>query len=38
MTIEAIAHTVGIAHRGYFASAFKRKFGTTPRTYLKRLR
>ena len=27
MTIEAIANTVGIAHRGYFASAFKRKFG-----------
>ena len=38
MTIEAIANTVGIAHRGYFASAFKRKFGTTPREYLKRLR
>ncbi|NEQ47711.1 MAG: helix-turn-helix transcriptional regulator [Leptolyngbya sp. SIOISBB] len=38
MTIEAIANTVGIAHRGYFASAFKRKFGSTPRTYLKRLR
>ncbi|MEL6397648.1 MAG: AraC family transcriptional regulator [Cyanobacteria bacterium J06626_4] len=38
MTIEAIANTIGIAHRGYFASAFKRKFGSTPRTYLKRLR
>ncbi|MEM1367370.1 MAG: helix-turn-helix transcriptional regulator [Cyanobacteria bacterium P01_H01_bin.15] len=35
MTIGAIAHTVGIVHRGYFATAFKRKFGSTPRQYLK---
>lgn len=38
MTVEAIANKVGIAHRGYFAKAFKRKFGSTPRDYLKRLR
>ncbi|MBF2002171.1 MAG: helix-turn-helix transcriptional regulator [Synechococcales cyanobacterium M58_A2018_015] len=37
MTIGAIAHAVGIAHRGYFATAFKRKFGSTPKEYLKRL-
>ncbi|MEL6439906.1 MAG: AraC family transcriptional regulator [Cyanobacteria bacterium J06621_8] len=36
MTIGAIADTVGISHRGYFAKAFKRKFGSTPREYLKR--
>ena len=35
MTIGAIANTVGISHRGYFATAFKRKFGRTPRDYLK---
>ncbi|MEM0979980.1 MAG: AraC family transcriptional regulator [Cyanobacteria bacterium P01_H01_bin.58] len=38
MTIGAIADAVGIAHRGYFATAFKRKFGSTPREYLKRLK
>ena len=38
MTVEAIANAVGISHRGYFANAFKRKFGSTPREYLKRLR
>lgn len=37
MTIAAIAQTVGIVHRGYFATAFKRKFGSTPREYLKQL-
>ncbi|NEQ98050.1 MAG: helix-turn-helix transcriptional regulator [Cyanothece sp. SIO2G6] len=37
MTIEAIANTVGISHRGYFATAFKRQFGSTPREYFKRL-
>ena len=38
MTIGAIANAVGIAHRGYFANAFKRKFGSTPREYLKRFK
>ncbi|MEO1296030.1 MAG: AraC family transcriptional regulator [Cyanobacteria bacterium J06636_16] len=38
MTIEAIANAIGISHRGYFATAFKRKFGSTPREYLKRFR
>lgn len=37
MTVGAIANAVGISHRGYFATAFKRKFGSTPREYLKRL-
>lgn len=37
MTIEEIANMVGISHRGYFARAFKRKFGVTPREYVKRL-
>ena len=37
MTVGAIANAVGISHRGYFATAFKRKFGTTPRDYLKHL-
>ncbi|MEM6591559.1 MAG: AraC family transcriptional regulator [Cyanobacteria bacterium P01_C01_bin.73] len=36
MSIGAIANAVGISHRGYFAAAFKRKFGVTPREYLKR--
>lgn len=38
MTIGAIADAVGISHRGYFATAFKRKFGNTPREYLKRFK
>ena len=38
MTVSAIASAVGISHRGYFATAFKRKFGTTPRDYLKRFK
>ncbi|MEM0979982.1 MAG: AraC family transcriptional regulator [Cyanobacteria bacterium P01_H01_bin.58] len=38
MTIGAIADSVGITHRGYFATAFKRKFGSTPREYLKRFK
>ena len=37
MTVGKVANTIGISHRGYFATAFKRKFGTTPRDYLKRL-
>ncbi|MEM9217730.1 MAG: helix-turn-helix transcriptional regulator [Cyanobacteria bacterium P01_F01_bin.150] len=36
MNIGAIANMVGISHRGYFAKAFKRKFGITPREYSKR--
>ncbi|MEL7332544.1 MAG: AraC family transcriptional regulator [Cyanobacteria bacterium J06560_2] len=35
MSVEAIAHTVGISHRGHFAKVFKRKFGVTPKDYLK---
>ncbi|MEM9217843.1 MAG: AraC family transcriptional regulator [Cyanobacteria bacterium P01_F01_bin.150] len=37
MTIGAIADMVGFAHHGYFARAFKRKFGCTPREYAKQL-
>ena len=36
MNIGAIANMVGISHRGYFAKAFKRKFGSTPKEYSKR--
>jgi len=35
MSVGNIADMVGISHRGYFAKAFKRKFGTTPREYMK---
>ena len=35
MSIGAIADTVGISHRGYFAKAFKKRFGRTPREYMK---
>ena len=35
MTIGAIADMIGISHHGYFARAFKRKFGCTPREYTK---
>lgn len=37
MSVGAIALAVGISHRGYFASAFKKKYGSTPREYLKLL-
>lgn len=37
MSVGAIAHTVGISHRGYFAAAFKRRFGITPSEHLKRI-
>ncbi|MEO0807751.1 MAG: AraC family transcriptional regulator [Cyanobacteria bacterium J06643_4] len=38
LSVGAIAQIVGISHRGYFSTAFKRKFGSTPSTYLKALR
>lgn len=38
MTVSSIADMVGITHRGHFAKAFKRKFGSTPREYLKRIK
>ena len=38
IAIGAISDAVGISHRGYFATAFKRKFGCTPREYLKRFK
>ena len=36
ISIGAIANIVGISHRGYFAKAFKRKFGCTPKEYIKK--
>ena len=36
ITIGAVSKKVGIAHGGYFAKAFKKKFGKTPRDYIKR--
>ncbi|MEM9217844.1 MAG: helix-turn-helix transcriptional regulator [Cyanobacteria bacterium P01_F01_bin.150] len=36
MSVGHIATMIGISHRGYFAKAFKRKFGTTPKEYAKR--
>lgn len=36
MTIGAVSKKVGIAHGGYFAKAFKKRFGKTPRDYIKR--
>jgi len=33
-TVTGVAQIVGFAHRGYFAAAFKRKFGVNPRDYL----
>ena len=35
MSVCEVADRVGISHRGYFAKAFKRKFGCTPREYIK---
>ena len=35
ISVGAIADMVGISHRGYFAQAFKRKFGRTPKEYMK---
>lgn len=34
MTIAEVSYTVGFANRGYFAEAFKRKFGVNPSAYL----
>ncbi|MEO0644546.1 MAG: AraC family transcriptional regulator [Cyanobacteria bacterium J06650_10] len=36
MSVGAIALAVGISHRGYFSTVFKRKFGSTPSVYQKR--
>ncbi|NET49838.1 MAG: helix-turn-helix transcriptional regulator [Merismopedia sp. SIO2A8] len=34
VTVTRVAQTVGFAHRGCFAAAFKRKFGLNPSDYL----
>lgn len=34
MTIAEVSYTVGFANRGYFAAAFRRKFGVNPSAYL----
>ena len=36
--ISEIAKSAGYRNQGAFADAFKRAYGTTPRTYRKRLR
>jgi AraC family transcriptional regulator, transcriptional activator of the genes for pyochelin and ferripyochelin receptors len=36
MTISAIAHRVGYKNPGDFSTAFRRKFGSAPRTYVNR--
>jgi AraC-like DNA-binding protein len=33
LRIEAVAKQVGFAHRGYFAKAFRQKFGLSPKAY-----
>jgi len=37
LSVQQVAHTVGYAQSSYFAKAFKRKFGTSPKTYQLRL-
>lgn len=32
-TVQQVAHAVGYEHTGYFAKAFKQKFGVNPKTY-----
>ena len=34
MSVTEVAYTVGFSNRGYFASAFRSKFGINPREYL----
>lgn len=33
LSVQQVAHTVGYAQSNYFAKAFKRKFGVSPKTY-----
>lgn len=33
LTVQQVAHAVGYEHSGYFAKAFKQKFGMNPKTY-----
>ncbi|NJN57202.1 MAG: helix-turn-helix transcriptional regulator [Leptolyngbyaceae cyanobacterium SL_5_9] len=33
LNVQQVAHTVGYAQSGYFAKAFKQKFGVSPKTY-----
>ncbi|PSM47718.1 hypothetical protein C7Y66_18275 [Chroococcidiopsis sp. CCALA 051] len=34
MSVGEVMRTVGYANRGHFATAFKRRFGVNPKTYL----
>lgn len=34
LNISEVAHTIGFASRSYFAAAFRKKFGVSPRDYL----
>lgn len=33
LTVQQVAHAVGYTHSGYFAKAFKQKFGVNPKAY-----
>jgi AraC-like DNA-binding protein len=33
MNVQQVARAIGYAHSGYFAKAFKQKFGVSPKTY-----
>jgi AraC family transcriptional regulator, transcriptional activator of the genes for pyochelin and ferripyochelin receptors len=33
LNVSEVAHEVGFANRGYFAAAFRKKFGTNPKAY-----
>jgi AraC family transcriptional activator of pyochelin receptor len=33
MSVQQVARAIGYAHSGYFAKAFKQKFGVSPKTY-----
>lgn len=38
LNVSEIAQTIGFANRSYFAAAFRKKFGVTPREYLSKYR
>ncbi|MGF1568624.1 MAG: helix-turn-helix domain-containing protein [Nodosilinea sp.] len=33
LTVQQVAHAVGYSHTGYFAKAFRRKYGISPKAY-----
>lgn len=38
LNVSEIAHAIGFSNRSYFAAAFRKKFGATPREYLSKYR